>query len=99
MLNADFFLNCLPRLISVKAVHSPDGSISVELRLYPDGKYMVNSIVEAGDAAVVLDVYREDRRERIRKQNETLVHLDTILIELVIPHEDTLKKFLLQRAE
>jgi hypothetical protein len=62
--NADFCRDILPKLITDKAKHSPDGAASVELRLYTGGKYMISRIVEAADVALVIDVYSDTRAPR-----------------------------------
>ena len=59
MFNSEFFRDVLTKHVTEKAKHSAEGAVTVELHLQFGGHYVVGSIVDAGDALLIVDVYPE----------------------------------------
>lgn len=59
MFTADFFRNDLPKHITEKSKHSREGVVTVELHMQFGGRYVLASIVESANAALVVEVYPE----------------------------------------
>jgi len=57
--DAEFFRTVLPAQITEKSKHSSEGVVSVELHVHAGGTYLLNSIIDASDTALVVDVYPE----------------------------------------
>jgi hypothetical protein len=59
MFTADFFRNDLPKHITEKSKHSREGVVTVELHIQFGGRYVLASILESADAALVIEAYPE----------------------------------------
>ena len=70
MFTADFFRTVLPKHISEKSKHSPEGVVTVELHVQFDTTYTIASFVEAADDGLIIETYPEKGSARKNPKEE-----------------------------